>query len=1630
MRRGKAPPVDTFCGVDPECRFEDWLPTLKRAAKWNGWTEDDLLLQLAGHLKGRALQEWNLLPDDQKSTYDRAVAALRGRLDPGSRVMAAQDFRHAAQDKDEKVGDFIHRLERLFRLAYGHDSISDETRCTLLYGQLQEGLRHKIMEAPAVSGATDYKSLCIAAKTEERRLAELKKRRQYRPDSKQGQNRGEQSEEKTSQRSKSDTHSKGKRGEKTVRCWNCDEQGHVAADCRAPKRENKMKAGGKGGAASKTRANQIQTAEKEETHAPVVPITTPSQGSEDDPRQYLLPDSDEEVQVDEIRVSDQGSCPQTVRVVIAGVPVEGVVDTAADITIIGAEVFKRIASVAKLRRRHLKPVDKTPHTYDRKTFHLDGRLDLDITFDGRTMTTPIYVKMDAKEQLLISEGVCRQLGIVRYHEQVIPGNSSGEGTSIPLVRVELVQSIKLKPEERVVAEVRLVGEGIGGGRQDAIPKKGVLLVESDERHTGARITASLIKASADGVAQVLLSNSQSVTHRIAGGTVVGQAVPVEVVKPRELDKERSLVNMVSGEDSEIDSAHKKKLIDQLQDQLCDTPETQKSQLVTLLARYDHVFSLTESERGETDRTTMHIDTGSATPRKQPVRRVLFAVREELACQLMRMQEQGVIQPSSSPWASPIVLVRKKDGTLRICVDYRHLNSVTKPDTFPLPRIDDLLDQLGSAKCFTTLDLAAGYWQIRVAEDSVEKTAFVTPTGLFEFRVMPFGLTNAPAVFQRLMQKVLNGLNPARGPGFVVVYIDDILIYSRTLDDHLSHIGQVLNRLQAAGLKLKASKCHFLRQEVEYLGHLITPKGLLPNPNKVCAVTNYPAPASVTQVRQFVGLVSYYRRFVRNFARLAAPLHRLMQKDITFYWTMECQEAFEALKKRLVEAPVLVYPDFSTGFVLETDASYQGLGAVLSQKLEDRLLHPVAFASRALAKPEKNYAVTELETLAVVWAVKHFRAYLYGHDVEVVTDHSAVKSLLTAPSPSGKHARWWLQVFGSGLRSVNIVYRSGKQNSRADALSRNPTETESANPHPVDVQVAAIESQDLEITDLLNTFPVEGDLDEFHVEQNKDPELKSLRHFLEYGILPTDEKKARKMAAQALNFVIIDKILYFVDSKGGGRKRAAVPIHLQKTLLEDHHRGKMAGHFSGARIYAALSRRWWWRTMYTDAQEFSRNCGECATVTGVGRRSKPPLHPIPVQKPFQIVGVDIMELPITTRGNRYVIVFQDFLTKWPLVFAAPDQKAIRIARLVAEELFPMFGVPDALLSDRGANLLAHVMQDVCQLLGVKKLNTTSYHPQCDGMVERLNRTLKTMLRKQVARFGGQWDQFLPGILWAYRNTPHEATKEKPSFLLFGLDLKSPTEAALLPPAPLSLTDLDSYREELILSLSTARDLAVASIRQAQQNYKTQYDKGVRVVDYKIGDWVFVHFPEEETGKQRKMLRPWYGPFRVVARQDPNVRVSKVYFPEDLSILVHQLRVCPSPSQLPAGFFWYGARRRSSGRVPRWLQTWLSQTANQEHPDPPHEPEESSECEEPEHRDEGLFEMSPDLLSEPDPAQPEQELPEPCLPIPALPGSMEQEPCETTMNSNVNSGHYELRDRRLRKPPARLMQCFDSSSGRTA
>ena len=299
------------------------------------------------------------------------------------------------------------------------------------------------------------------------------------------------------------------------------------------------------------------------------------------------------------------------------------------------------------------------------------------------------------------------------------------------------------------------------------------------------------------------------------------------------------------------------------------------------------------------------------------------------------------------------------------------------------------------------------------------------------------------------------------------------------------------------------------------------------------------------------------------------------------------------------------------------------------------------------------------------------------------------------------------------------------------------------------------------------------------EQARDPDLHQLITFIERGQLPPEEDSTQKIALQQPLFTVTEGVLYYVDLKRGNKKRAAVPKTLQWTLLEETHAGPYGAHFSGERMFNTLVSSWWWERMFSDAVRFARACPECAITTGVGRRLRPPLNPIAVSKPFQILGIDVMDLPLTDAGNGHVVVILDIFTKWPFIFPVPDQRTVRIAHLIAEEVIPLFGVPEALLSDRGAKLLSHLVQDLCKLLGITKLNTSPYHPQCDGAVECFNRTLKQILRCHVARFGCQWDQYLPRVLWACRNTLHSTIGEKPSFLLFGVDLRTPTEAACIP-----------------------------------------------------------------------------------------------------------------------------------------------------------------------------------------------------------------------------------------------------------
>ena len=1403
-RRGRAPPIDKFSGESPEIRLDDWLPSLQRAASWNKWTEEEQLIQLAGHLKGRALIEWNLLSRTEIGTMEAAVKSLRECLEPCSKVMAGQDFRRTMQKDTETVADFICRLERTFCIAFGSDKLSKETKDAMLYGQLQEGLRLSIIRSPSVLGALAYKELCMAAKHEEKRQLELRKRQESERISGGRDNRQRDNRLKQDRRSNdrgelpipdNEPTSLGNRNSSAKKCYICNQSGHLAKNCRRGLREreatgnlNKNSTGaGTRQVSSEDRriVPSVSPAERSETSEPI----RPPMGSVD-PLLYLY-SSDSEGQVDTIRVNDEGSRPQYVNVEIQGVPTSGIIDTGADITIMGGELFKKVAFTAKLRKKNFHKPDRTPHTYDRKPFQLHGKIELEIAFAGKTLLTSVYVKMDAHDQLLLSEGVCSQLGILEYHKDVWPGRDlhstvtsqtadidqtnqetnavqcsqgTADRTGVPPTRtyqVRLQRPVTIPANKVVSVPVEV--------EEDCF-RVGPLLLECDEsiaKNCGLTVEETFFQPTEEGLSSLKVYNVSGFTERMEEGTILGKAVEACTVEPSE--ECSSIVGTVATVGDQVPRSQEHDRHSKLQELIGepDLPEHDRDLLCGFLMDHHDVFALEDTDRGETDLVQLEIDTGGASPIKQPIRRMPYAAKEEVARQLRKMQQLQVIQPSKSPWASPVVLVQKKDGSHGFCVDYRGLNDVTKADNYPLPCIDDLLDELGKAKFFSTLDLASGIWQIRVHTDSQEKTAFSTPFGLYEFKVMPFGLKDAPSVFQRLMQQVLSGVNPDDGPSFVTAYIDDLLVFSSSLQEHLEHLYQIIRRLKEVGLKINPAKCQFIRKEVQYLGHVITPEGLCPNKRLVEAVQNYTVPSNVQELRRFMGLASYYRRFVPQFAKIANPLHQLTCKGATFQWSEDCQAAFLELKKRLMNPPVLAYPNFDLDFVLETDASHQGLGAVLSQRQADGQLHPIAFASRALSAAERNYGITDLETLGVIWAVSHYHYYLYGHCVTVYTDHSAVKAVLETASPSGRHARWWTRVFSNGIKHVTVLHRAGRDNVAADALSRNPTGSSLKRDIVVgESQVAAIKSVPSTIEQVLKSNPagsgVSYDLSE---EQMKDDDVKMIKEYLVNGTLPEDKGRARSIAAEAPSFCLINGILYYVDCRRGNTKRVVVPRALRNLIITENHCGPCAGHFAGNKMYNMLVKHWYWKGMYEDVMNYCRKCPQCVFVSGSGKCAKPPLHPIPVSKPFQIIGVDVMDLPITEDGNKHVVVFQDYFTKWPMVYPVPDQKTTRLVELLTKEIIPFFGVPEALLSaDRGTNLLSHLMTDVCARLGITKLNTTAYHPECDGMVERFNRTLKTMLRKHVSRFSSQWDRYLPGILWAYRNTPHDSTGEKTILLI--------------------------------------------------------------------------------------------------------------------------------------------------------------------------------------------------------------------------------------------------------------------------
>lgn len=457
--------------------------------------------------------------------------------------------------------------------------------------------------------------------------------------------------------------------------------------------------------------------------------------------------------------------------------------------------------------------------------------------------------------------------------------------------------------------------------------------------------------------------------------------------------------------------------------------SQSTQMKELVMSYLDIFSKDSTTFGRTDLVKHKIELTDDRPIKQPHRRVPLVKLREMECMIDEMVSKKAIEPSDSPWSSPVVLVQKKDGSRRFCVDYRRLNDVTVKDSFPLPRIDDTLFALNGSKWYSTLDLQSGFWQVEMEPNDKHKTAFTTGSGLYHFNVMPFGLCNAPATFERLMQKVLQGLANDK----VMIYLDDVLVLGKSFEDQLINLKLVFEKIREANLTLNPKKCQLFNTKVKYLGHVISSDGIETDPDKTECIRTWPQPTNKTELRSFLGLATYYRKFVNNFSTMARPLHRLTENDIIYEWNPECEMAFKMLKEKLTSSPVLAYPKIDQPYILDTDASNTGVGAVLSQ-VQDGQERVIAYFSKTLNRAERNYCTTRKELLAIVKAAAHFHCYIYGQEVNVRTDHGALTWLLSFKNVEGQMARWLERL--SQYR-FSIKHRPGRVHNNADGLSRRP-----------------------------------------------------------------------------------------------------------------------------------------------------------------------------------------------------------------------------------------------------------------------------------------------------------------------------------------------------------------------------------------------------------------------------------------------------------------------------------------------------------------------------------------------------------------------------------------------------------------
>ena len=912
----------------------------------------------------------------------------------------------------------------------------------------------------------------------------------------------------------------------------------------------------------------------------------------------------------------------------------------------------------------------------------------------------------------------------------------------------------------------------------------------------------------------------------------------------------------------------------------------KRVLKRLVTDYSDIFSKNDEDIGKTKLLKHHINTGDAAPIRQRPRRIPLRLREEVEEQKNKMLREGIIEESSSPWCSPIVLAKKKDGSFRFCVDLRAVNGVTQSLPHPLPRVDDALDSLAGAKFFSTLDMASGYWQVDLADEDKEKTAFTTGKGLHHFRAMPFGLKNAGATFQRLMELILAGMESRN----CLVYIDDVIVFGETEQAHLKNLEEVFQRIRDAGMKLKPRKCCLARSEVVFLGHKVDRSGIQPDPANVAKVRGWPRPEKTEDLKSFLGLTGYYSKFVPGYSDLVRPIREEAEKKGKIEWSDELIESFEGLKKKLTSPPILALPKFKGSFKLATDASNSAVGAVLTETINGNE-KVVAYASKVLSKTERRWPTYDKELWAIVWAIRHFRQYLVGAPFEVLTDH---KPLLNAPQSiavdkdaTGRRGRWAVEL---STHDFTVIYRRGSENGNADAMSRRADERTREDEMPIEMHAA--------VMDVNEPLTSGSTFQNMKLEQELDPILGKMKEWVSEGKLPPKKRlkkyhrDLRRLARLFDQMTIEDDVLKIQLKRNEMTTvMTLLPKVYCETVIKMLHNDRTSGHLGTVRTRERVLERFFWPSVEKDVREHCETCIQCQ------RRSQPtPLRQAGFRtevcsRPFERVALDITEMPMSSKGNKYALVIMDYFTKYVHIYPMSDQTAQTVSGCLLDTVLQE-GVPERIHSDQGRQFESAVFKQLCAKLGIEKTHTSPYRPQSDGMVERFNRTLKDMVAKYIKPCGSDWDEHITALAFAYNTSKHSVTGYSPFFLIHGREARLPVDELFK--TRQDALDIDSYVENTLRRLKVAFHRAKTNTDEATREMVQRQEDVCREATYTEGQSVWVADHTAQAGGKRKLGMRYKGPGKVVRLEGPSEGgvVYRVRMPDGKDVKIHHNHLKPA------------------------------------------------------------------------------------------------------------------------------------------